>query len=242
MTAEAVVGAPNDDALGWLWQLAEAVDSDRLPVGVGRGNGTPLWSDVVPDPPGPEPDPPAPRIQELMDAGVPRPVAEAVATCERRSSLPASPPMGWRLSRPMPRWCWFIQRWWTRFGAIPAVPRPPTAGGPLPPACPSRSARRVVSSRTSPATVNGAYTHEMSKRLQVILTESEFQDLRSLAENEGLTISEWVRQTVRRARRQRSAGDVEQRLTAIRTAARHSFPTADVDQMLREIERGYHPS
>lgn len=49
---------------------------------MGRGNGTPLWSDVVPDPPGPEPDPPAPRIQELMDAGVPRPVAEAVATCE----------------------------------------------------------------------------------------------------------------------------------------------------------------
>ncbi len=82
----------------------------------------------------------------------------------------------------------------------------------------------------------------MSKRLQVILTEGEYQDLRSLAENEGLTISEWVRQTVRRARRQRSAGDVEQRLTAIRTAARHSFPTADVDQMLREIERGYHPS
>ncbi len=94
VTAEAVVGAPDDDALGWLWQLAEAVDSDRLPVGVGRGNGTPLWSDVVPDPPGPEPDPPAPRIQELMDAGSPVPSPKPWRPARRRSSWPASPPMG----------------------------------------------------------------------------------------------------------------------------------------------------
>jgi hypothetical protein len=79
----------------------------------------------------------------------------------------------------------------------------------------------------------------MSKRLQVILTEREFEDLRSVAADDGLTVSEWVRHALRQARRQRSRGDVEQRLAAVRTAARHCFPTADIGQMLEEIEQGY---
>jgi hypothetical protein len=33
--------------------------------------------------------------------------------------------------------------------------------------------------------------------------------------------------------------DPEARLKAIRRAAEYSFPTGDIDQMLREIERGY---
>ncbi|MBA2530652.1 MAG: antitoxin [Nocardioidaceae bacterium] len=82
----------------------------------------------------------------------------------------------------------------------------------------------------------------MSKRLQVVLSESEFDDLRAVAEDDGLTVSEWVRLTLRHARRQRSTGNIEQRLAAIRAAARHAFPTADVDQMLREVEQGYEPS
>jgi hypothetical protein len=82
----------------------------------------------------------------------------------------------------------------------------------------------------------------MSKRLQVILTEGEFEELRSLAHDDGVTVSEWVRQTVRRAQRRRARGDVEQRLAAIRTGSRHSFPTADIEQMLHEVERGYRTS
>lgn len=34
-------------------------------------------------------------------------------------------------------------------------------------------------------------------------------------------------------------GRAQDRLRAVRAAARHAFPTADIDQMLSEIERGY---
>lgn len=79
----------------------------------------------------------------------------------------------------------------------------------------------------------------MSKRLQVLLSQSEFDAVRALAADEGLTVSEWVRQLMRRASRQRAGGDIEDRLSAVRTATRYSFPTADIDDMLREVEQGY---
>jgi len=34
----------------------------------------------------------------------------------------------------------------------------------------------------------------------------------------------------------------EMKLVALREAVRHSFPTADIDQMLAEIEQGYQSS
>lgn len=83
------------------------------------------------------------------------------------------------------------------------------------------------------------YTHHMSKRLQVILADDDAQALQQMAVDEGVTVSEWVRQTLRNARRQRATIDVEQRLDTIRAATRHSFPAPDIDQMLEEIERGY---
>lgn len=79
----------------------------------------------------------------------------------------------------------------------------------------------------------------MSKRLQVILDDEEFEELRRAAAREGSTVSGWVRQSLRQARRQGSAGEVQDRLSAVRTAVRHSFPTADAEQMLGEIEQGY---
>jgi fatty acid-binding protein DegV len=54
-----------------------------------------------------------------------------------------------------------------------------------------------------------------------------------------MTIAEWVRQALRVARRRQSSGDVDTKLAAIRAAARHTFPVADIDQMTAEIERGY---
>jgi hypothetical protein len=35
------------------------------------------------------------------------------------------------------------------------------------------------------------------------------------------------------------SGDLQKKLSAIRGAARHDFPTADIEQMLAEIARGY---
>ena len=44
---------------------------------------------------------------------------------------------------------------------------------------------------------------------------------------------------LREAREQRPLHDPESKLKAIRRGAEFSFPTADIDEMLREIERGY---
>ncbi|MGH3452546.1 MAG: plasmid mobilization protein [Haloechinothrix sp.] len=79
----------------------------------------------------------------------------------------------------------------------------------------------------------------MSKRLQVILRDEEFERLREVAREQGLTVSEWVRQVLRRARTEGPAIDRARKLAAVRAAAQHDFPTADVDEMLAEIERGY---
>jgi hypothetical protein len=54
-----------------------------------------------------------------------------------------------------------------------------------------------------------------------------------------MTVAEWVRQALRDARRREPMRDVTKKLDAVRVAARHEFPTADVDTMLAEIERGY---
>jgi hypothetical protein len=79
----------------------------------------------------------------------------------------------------------------------------------------------------------------MSKRLQVLLDEPEWRELQRAARAEKTTVAEWVRRALRQARRGSSSKDVQRKIAAIRVAARHSFPAPDVDQMNREIERGY---
>jgi len=79
----------------------------------------------------------------------------------------------------------------------------------------------------------------MSKRLQVLLPDQEMSDIRRLAKREHLTVGEWVRRALREARASRPAIEPETKLKAIRRAVTQAFPTADIGQMLEEIERGY---
>jgi hypothetical protein len=79
----------------------------------------------------------------------------------------------------------------------------------------------------------------MSTRLQVVVDEVEMREIRRTARREHLTVSEWVRRCLREARRRRPSRDAGRKLEAVRAAARHGFPTADIDQMLAEIESGY---
>lgn len=79
----------------------------------------------------------------------------------------------------------------------------------------------------------------MSTRLQVVLDDSEFDEIRAIAASEGTTVSEWVRRSLREARRATAAGEVDTKLAAVRAAAQHSFPAPDIEQMLSEVERGY---
>ena len=56
-----------------------------------------------------------------------------------------------------------------------------------------------------------------------------------LEEEAGLSASEWAMQVSRRAR---SVGPVERRLRALDRALECNHPTADIDEMLADIERG----
>jgi hypothetical protein len=54
-----------------------------------------------------------------------------------------------------------------------------------------------------------------------------------------MTLSQWAREAIRSYGRAQAEGDPSRKLAAIRAAVRHDFPTADISQMLAEIERGY---
>ena len=79
----------------------------------------------------------------------------------------------------------------------------------------------------------------MSKRLQVVLPDTELSEIQRLAKRERLSVGEWVRRVLRDARAARPVIDPETKLKAVRRGAQYSFPTADLEQMLSEIERGY---
>ena len=82
----------------------------------------------------------------------------------------------------------------------------------------------------------------MSKRLQVILPDHDFRQIQRTARAQRLTIAEWVRRALAAAQRREPGGDAGRKLDAVRDAARLSYPTADMAQMLEEIERGYRTS
>jgi len=79
----------------------------------------------------------------------------------------------------------------------------------------------------------------MSTRLQVVMSAEELEAIREVARQRGKTVSEWARDVLREARRAESTGDGDRKLAAIRAADRYAYPTADIDQMIAEVERGY---
>jgi hypothetical protein len=54
-----------------------------------------------------------------------------------------------------------------------------------------------------------------------------------------MSIAEWVRQALELARRREPSSDMGKKLDAVRAAARHDFPSGDIELMLAEIESGY---
>lgn len=82
------------------------------------------------------------------------------------------------------------------------------------------------------------YTQRMSTRLQVVLDAAELAAFRDAAQRAGLTLSQWVRTSLRQAQRATSPHDVESRRHAILAAAEHQFPAPEIDTMLAEIDSG----
>ena len=83
------------------------------------------------------------------------------------------------------------------------------------------------------------YTHTMSKRLQVIVDDGEYRDLQRVARRHKLTVSEWVRRAIRELAQREPAHGPDRKLGVVREAALGSYPTADIGDMLKDIERGY---
>jgi len=79
----------------------------------------------------------------------------------------------------------------------------------------------------------------MTKRLQVLLDDKELREIQRVAKQQQLTVAEWVRQVLRSARQKIPTGDHRKKLAILRAATQHSFPTADIDHILQEIEQGY---
>jgi len=79
----------------------------------------------------------------------------------------------------------------------------------------------------------------MSQRLQVLLDEEEFAEIRRVARRHKITVAEWVRQALRQARRDEPSTEARHKLSVVREAMRAAYPTADIEQMLAETERGY---
>jgi hypothetical protein len=80
----------------------------------------------------------------------------------------------------------------------------------------------------------------MTKRLQVLLDDSELRTIQRLARRDKLTTAEWVRRRLREGAAS-ARSDTASKLAAIHAAYRHTpaVPEVDIDQMLDEIEQGY---
>lgn len=79
----------------------------------------------------------------------------------------------------------------------------------------------------------------MSERLQVLLDPAEFAEIRRIAKRHHMTVAEWVRQALRAARRDEPSVAPRRKLAAVREAAQFAYPTADIGEMLAQIEQGY---
>jgi hypothetical protein len=79
----------------------------------------------------------------------------------------------------------------------------------------------------------------MAKRLQVILQDPEYREVQRMARARHMSLAEWVRQALDLARRREPLGAAGKKLEVIRAAVQNDCPTADIDTMLAEIERGY---
>jgi hypothetical protein len=79
----------------------------------------------------------------------------------------------------------------------------------------------------------------MTKRLQVLLQDLEYHEIQRIARSRRMSVAQWVRQALHAAKREEPIGDVSKKLEALRAAAKFEFPTADIEQMLVEIEQGY---
>lgn len=83
------------------------------------------------------------------------------------------------------------------------------------------------------------YTHRMSKRLQVIVDDAEYEALVAQAARRGESVSAWVRRKLRADPEESSDLRLARKLAAIRAAARFDGPTGAIDELLADNDLRY---
>ena len=67
----------------------------------------------------------------------------------------------------------------------------------------------------------------------MVLDDEEYREIHGVARRARLSVSEWVRQALRAARRELPSVDSDRKLQAVRAAIAYDFPTVDMDQPSR---------
>ena len=78
----------------------------------------------------------------------------------------------------------------------------------------------------------------MSKRLQVLLPDNEYSQLRRFASAQKKSVADVVRESIRNRLERGRPVEPSQRLAALLRFTRFSGPTGDIEQLLAEIEQG----
>ena len=78
----------------------------------------------------------------------------------------------------------------------------------------------------------------MSKRLQVLLPETQYRALSELAAKSEVSVSDIVRSCIEQTLAFASGKSVEARIAAVLKYSRFNGPTGDIEQVLAEIEEG----
>ena len=78
----------------------------------------------------------------------------------------------------------------------------------------------------------------MSKRIQIMMPDDEYQAVTDLARRQGKPLSRVVRDSLRRTAAEEPRPPPEERIAAVLRYARFAGPTGDIDRLLSEIERG----
>ena len=78
----------------------------------------------------------------------------------------------------------------------------------------------------------------MSKRLQILLDDSEYKELQRASRREKKTVASWVRQRIRGSLQEQAPEDPDKKLARILRFAKYSGPTGDIETLLAEVEKG----
>lgn len=78
----------------------------------------------------------------------------------------------------------------------------------------------------------------MSRRLQVLLPENDYAELIRMTKKIKITVAEWVRNVIRKGIQENKPISSEKKISNILKYAKYQGPTASIEQILKEIEKG----